>query len=303
MSLSISVPGKTFLAGEYLALNEGPALLLATAPRYELRVRKGVGLTSGLHNESPAGSLIQKHPIFFNQFDLEFLDPHLGRGGWGASSAQYLACFALLQGRADNLDIQQLLKTYREVAWRQQGMPPSGADLIGQLKGQITYFNKKKLQAITHPWPFKDLGYFLIPTGQKIPTHVHLASLKSVATEKLHDAFQMVYQGFADGDRSRFVQGLQAYAEELSRQSWVHSSTLVLLEEFRHVPGVLAAKGCGALGADVILVIVEKDKATLFEALLKNDGRSYFTGDHLSKGLHWEMQAPMEIEQIGRAHV
>ena len=34
----LSAPGKTFLVGEYVALAGGPSIVLATEPRFELRV-------------------------------------------------------------------------------------------------------------------------------------------------------------------------------------------------------------------------------------------------------------------------
>ncbi len=303
MSLTISVPGKSFLAGEYLALNGGPAILIATAPKFELRVRKGSGWSPGINQESPAGKLIKKHAAYFNQFDLEFIDPHLGRGGWGASTAQFLSCYALLQWQGSALveaeryfDTHKMVNTYRDLAWDGRGLPPSGADLVGQLKGGIAYFDKKRGQISNLKWNFADLDFFLIPTGQKVPTHEHLASLGTIDTESLELHLRLIYEGLQTTSKVTFIAGLNAYADELKRQNWVYPKTLELIEKYRAIPGVLSAKGCGALGADVVLAVVEKDKSVLFEALLKDEGQHYFAQDHLSNGLSLSVSGEMQIE-------
>ena len=304
MSLVLSVPGKTFLAGEYLALNGGPAILVATAPKFELRVRNGGGFTPGIHKDSPAGKLIRKHAPFFNQFDLEFMDPHLGRGGWGASTAQFLACYALLQWQKSAVldderyfDTHKMVNTYRDLAWNGKGLPPSGADLVGQLKGGITYFDRKRGQISKLKWNFIDLEFFLVSTGQKVPTHEHLASLGSISTDTLEMHLKLIQEGFQTGSKVTFIAGLNGYADELKRQNWVYPKTQELIDQFRSIPGVLSAKGCGALGADVVLAVVEKDKAVLFEALLKDEGRHYFTRDHVSNGLSLNVVGEININR------
>lgn len=303
MSITISVPGKSFLAGEYLALNGGPAILLTTAPKFELRVRKGSGWSPGIDQDSPAGKLIRKHASYFNQFDLEFIDPHMGRGGWGASTAQFLSVYSLLQWQSSALveaeryfDTHKMLHTYRDLAWDGRGLPPSGADLVGQLKGGIAYFDKQSGQLANLKWNFSDLEFFLVPTGQKVATHEHLASLGPISTENLEMNLRLVHEGFQTSSKVTFIAGLNAYADELRRRKWVHPKTLEMIEKFRSIPGVLAAKGCGALGADVVLIIVEKDKSVLFEALLKDESRQYFTRDHLSTGLSLVVNGEMQIE-------
>lgn len=306
MSLVLSIPGKSFLAGEYLALNGGPAILLATAPKFELRVRKGSGWSPGIHKDSPAGKLIQKHAAYFNQFDLDFYDPHLGRGGWGASTAQFLGCYALLEWQEaasiegeKYFDTHKLLSAYKDLAWDGTGLPPSGADIVGQLRGGLTYFDKKQGQITQLKWNFDDLEFFLIPTGYKVATHEHLKSLNIVATENLEVPLRKILEGLQAHNKELFVQGINAYAAELEMQKWVYSKTHELLQHYRSIPGVLAAKGCGALGADVILAVVEKEKSTMFEALLKNESKSYFTRHHLSNGLSLRIDGDIKIETQG----
>ena len=52
-------------------------------------------------------------------------------------------------------------------------------------------------------------------------------------------------------DSARFVGAMCGYADELERQALVHPDTGAILQRLDALPGVLARKGCGALGADV----------------------------------------------------
>ena len=313
MSLVIRVPSKSFFAGEYSALNGGPAIIVATAPRFELRVRAGAGFTMGIHKESPAGKLIQQHSLFFNQFDLEFFDPHMGRGGWGASTAQFLAAYRLLhwQGSADPEGDQEsyfdhenltspmvlgLLESYKQLAWDGRGLPPSGADLVGQLKGGITFFEKRQKLITSLKWAFSDLEFYLIPTGAKVATHHHLQELSGFNTDLLESSVRRVHRAFTSASQTDLIEGLHFISKELEDQHLVFQSTQEYLKSLNSIPGVLAAKGCGALGADVVLVVTQKSKSVLFEALLKDEKKPYFSRHHISKGLEIQVNGEMNIK-------
>ncbi len=311
MSLVISVPSKSFFAGEYSALNGGPAILVATAPRFELRVRAGAGWTTGFNKDSPAGKLIQQHSLFFNQFDLEFFDPHMGRGGWGASTAQFLAAYRLLhwQGSLDSgggshFDhekltypmIARMLETYKEVAWDGQGIPPSGADLVGQLKGGFTFFEKRQSLVTSLHWPFPDLEFYLIPTGEKVATHHHLQELKGFNTDVLETQIRRIQKALMNKNKLELIEGMHFISKELQDRHWVFEKTKEYLKYLNSIPGVLASKGCGALGADVVLAIVEKSQSILFEALLKDEKKPYFSRHHISKGLDIQVDSEIDIE-------
>ncbi len=311
MSLVISVPSKSFFAGEYSALNGGPAIIIATAPRFELRVRPGAGWTTGINKDSPAGKLIQQHSLFFNQFDLEFFDPHRGQGGWGASTAQFLAAYRLLhwQGSQDsdqesdfdheNLNypmVARMLESYKDMAWDGQGLAPSGADLIGQLKGGFTFFEKRQKLITSLKWPFSDLEFYLIPTGQKIATHHHLQDLAGFKTDILDSFVRRIQSAFIGENKSELIAGLHLVSKELQGRGWVFANTEEYLKVLSAIPGVVATKGCGALGADVVLALVEKSKAVLFEALLKEEKKPYFSRHHISKGLDLQVESEMTIE-------
>lgn len=279
MAMVFSIPGKTFLAGEYLALHEGPTLIFLSQPFFELKVEKGSGRVGGIHAESPAGLFIRKHQEYFNHLNLEFIDPYSGRGGFGASTAQFLGCYALWlykevqqQDMEKNLDFKHLLDAYYDVAWNGQGVRPSGADLVGQLKGSFTFFEKRKGLIAAKSWPFADLEFFLFHTGNKVATHEHLKNLGDFNSESLEKSFALIRESFDTQNSSLFVQGVNSYAQSLQDLKFTCEPTLKVLQDIRQIPGVMAVKGCGALGADVILAVTAKNQSQALKAYCENYG-------------------------------
>lgn len=293
MSLVFSVPGKTFLAGEYLALAGGPTLVFLSQPCFETEVSKGVGNVVGLHPESPAGIFISKHRDYFKNFDIQFRDAYAGKGGFGASTAQFLSVYAMWlhkeahqQDMEKYLDFKHLLEAYYDVAWNGQGQRPSGADLVGQLKGSLTFFEKRQGLISVTSWPFADLEFHLLHTGNKLATHEHLRTLPVFPTQGLESAFALIRESFDKQQSELFVEGIKSYAQELQKLNFTCEPTLKLLSEIRQIPGVQAAKGCGALGADVVLVVTAQGEAQEFTNYCEGKGLSLLSSsDKISLGL------------------
>lgn len=288
-SLVLSVPGKSFLAGEYLALIGGASLLFNSQPRFELAANPGSGAVVGIHPESPAGKLIQENKAFFSQYDLAFSDPHEGRGGWGASTAQFLMAFVLNEWRASceletlkSLSISRLLEAYWKYAWSGEGLRPSGADLVAQYKGSLCLFERRTGLVGVYSWTFAEIDFAFIPTGQKLATHEHLKTLGAFNEEPLERAMGSIQRALQNGDASEFVQGIRANAQALSELGFVASHTQALCQELLQKPGVLAAKGCGAMGADVVLVVYRKTSSDAF--------KNFVTSKDLSHGLEIQVK-------------
>jgi hypothetical protein len=74
------------------------------------------------------------------------------------------------------------------------------------------------------------------------------------------------------------------YQNELQKQNKTFDGTLKKLEILRKAKGVLAAKGCGALGADALLVVAEKNSD--LQAVFQNqDLQLIATENEISKGI------------------
>ncbi|OAI49535.1 hypothetical protein AYO45_06975 [Gammaproteobacteria bacterium SCGC AG-212-F23] len=269
MSKNNQAAGKTFIFGEYTALYGSPALILTTPPYFTLTTTPANTLTSNIHPESPAGKFIVANIDFFQHLHVEFSDPYLPVGGFGASTAQFLLVYALKHPTIK--DPKKLLLDYLEVAWDGTGNAPSGADLMAQYAGGITFFDKNKNILKSYPWPFPELEYGLIHTGNKIPTHTHLKKLPAFDRIALENIALHGINYFITANGTDWLESINHFADALDAQQLVAEHTLLLLDKLAACPDILAKKGCGALGADVILILFHKEKsANVLHFLKKN---------------------------------
>ena len=153
-----------------------PTLILNTEPRFELTVNITNTDTpckqQGIRVYSPAGKFLKLFQHDFMGYQLSFKDPHKGAGGFGASSAQFGMILILEQlakkQKHIHLDVSSILKFYHQCSWSGQGLSPSGADVIGQIMGDITYYYASDHQLKKLTWEFADIDFCLIRTGHKI---------------------------------------------------------------------------------------------------------------------------------------
>lgn len=257
--LEFSAPSKTFLLGEYLALIGGPTLVLNTQPRFKLVVtsyssEKSLSL---FHTNSPAQRYIKKHAGFFDQYQLEFHDPHQQLGGLGASSAQFFlvyACKNYLEGK--EINIHSLLAEYHDVC-SQGKYQPSGADVVAQFTGNLVYFDQNTATLEKFTWPFSTLSPVLIRTDNKISTHDYLDKIQQLDVEGLEIIVQNGHRALLHHDGESFSAAINQYGIKLAEKNLICSPNLKLLDKLKQHHAVVAAKGCGALGADIILALVK----------------------------------------------
>lgn len=302
MIAQYSVPAKTFLLGEYVITKGGPALLLSTAPRFILnvfqRTEGAPDFYQTFHPDSPAGKLIHRNQDFYNQFDLRFVDPYQGAGGLGASSAQFALLFAL-QTQANEMSpvvLEQALHTYLEVAWDQTGTPPSGGDVISQLTGGLCFYHPHKKIIEPLSWPFSTMDFCLIHTGNKISTHTYLRKLVDIDTENMADIVDDAVSALKNSDSNVFIKSINDYAELLKAKCWVAETTELLLEKIVGQQGVLAAKGCGAMGADIIFVLLEKKSRNNFTSWCSQQNMQIICiGQEIASGFEQKNCEPLPI--------
>lgn len=299
MIFQYSVPAKTFLLGEYVVTKGGPALLLSTSPRFILNVSSkkegGADVYKNIHPDSPAGKLIGRNKDFFGQFDLDFIDPYQGIGGLGASSAQFALLFALLMQVKDITPsfLENALGTYIDVAWDQTGTAPSGADVIAQLTGGLCFYHRDRGIVESLAWPFPAMDFCLIHTGNKMATHTYLRDLKEIDTGDMGDVAEDAHLGLKNSDAPLFIKAVNQYAELLKSRQWVTDLSEQLLKSIRLQPGVLAAKGCGAMGADIIFVLLDSASGDNFSAWCAEQNiKVICTSQGISHGLEQKTLAP-----------
>ena len=253
MALQLSIPSKTFVLGEYLALHGGPAIILTTNPRFELKASENKNLPTckqqiAVEDSSPAAKLLQHNACLFDKYIIQFIDPYNKRGGFGASSAEFILLSALKKHLChEKIDAFNLLHEYQQLSSHSKGMLASGADVVAQIYGQLCYFHKVEKKVETFSWPFSNLGYCLIHTGNKLLTHVYLETLKNFNTKQLE---KITLQGLAsikNKDSDVFIQSINNYAENLLSQKLVTKHSQKLIHDFAQHSEIVAVKGCGAM--------------------------------------------------------
>ncbi|MEY4617030.1 MAG: hypothetical protein RJB66_1990 [Pseudomonadota bacterium] len=293
----LSVGSKVFLLGEYQVLHGGAALVVNLEPRFKLVVTAGTGKIEGISESSPAGAYLAQEKHFFESFDLSFVDPHQGRGGFGASTAQ----LALLMGLRDGLecfksesqvefDLRKIHKKYLELATTKTGVPPSGADLLGQIRGGLVEVDVGGGKIQWQAWPFPQWDILFFATGAKQATHEHLSALNQIDLKILRSIYQSTMAAFKASESDLFLQGFKAYQKELAHCGWQASFTGSLLAKINLISGVFAAKGCGAMGADVLAVIVDKKSATSVAGQIESLGVKFIGGlEKRTEGFSYEV--------------
>lgn len=223
--MRISCPSKTFLVGEYAVISGGPALLLATPPCFS--------------------------------WDIEgFYDPYDNLGGFGASGAEFI----VQAKKLGTVDVWKVLDNYKK-----QGFSGSGADVVSQWMGGLVYFYAKEHIIQNMTWPFENLYVGLIHTGYKIKTHEHLQQLTQTNFSALDQIVLTCCESIKNKSQKLFLRSIVDYCQELDKLNLLSETTKILLNKLSENKIILAAKGCGAMGADVVLVIIEKQNKALFE--------------------------------------
>lgn len=272
--IQLSVPGKTFVVGEYLALKGGPSVLVCTEPRFVLNLfpkKSKADSPAVFHEQSPAGKFIKDHSKFFAHWDMEFHDPYGGIGGFGASTAQfalaYMAELIMREGELNSEDLKwdELLRDYHLYSYSGVGAPPSGADLIAQLTGGIALYDGRWINVQSVEWQFKDAGFLLFHTGQKLATHEHLKGELVIPVEQLRPVAQLATDSLSKNDLVALSTAVQSYGEILEKNGYQAPQSGAKLswlsQAARTSSGdspILASKACGAMGSDVLLVLYKK---------------------------------------------
>jgi mevalonate kinase len=282
-NLKISLPSKTFLLGEYAVLHGGTAIVLTHEPRFELKVSDSEEAACiGVSALSPAGQWLRRRSEKFQNLSIEFQDPYLGAGGFGASSAQFVGVYAI-----SNCDMDRGILRPRQIdpleAWTAyrslnhgDGQVPSGSDVVAQILGGVTLFCSTPARAQSRLWPFADLSIVLAATGQKIATHEHLRSRLPVS-DQIIEISEKARDAFLRTDVDSFCQAFKEFGIELERLQLATPHVRGLIAQISGEPGVVAAKGSGAMGADVLTVLCHKEAEGPISRRLVEMGLKPFT--------------------------
>jgi mevalonate kinase len=297
MTIRLSAPSKTFLTGEYAVLAGAPALIINTQPRFELVAQK-VGLVRdeailGIPPDSPADRWLKQREPLLQGWSLDFKDPHKGRGGFGASSAQFLLVHAFttyLQRSFEHWDEDagDLWNDYQTLT----KFSGSGADVLAQLSGGIARTELKPVETEAEDWPYPEIGFMILRTGKKVATHEHLRSVDRSKLTPLLPMAVSCYEAFDTEPSETFLSHVARYAKTLRELELQAPETLKMLSKFEAEEWCLVSKGCGAYGADTGIVFYPSESRREVMQFARTQGVEIAaTETDLSSGLEVHREA------------
>jgi hypothetical protein len=245
-----SFPSKTFLLGEYCVLEGAPALLLAHEPMFRAEFHPDPQAASPFQVGSPAARLSERLGLDPRRFS--FLDPHEGKGGFGASGAEFLAVArqdpAAPGSRSD-------FAWYAREAYLRLGDPGSGADLLVQAFAESSGLVSVGIGRHALEMLPARLGALvtLFRTGRKLPTHEHLRETGRASVRELCLYVEQARAACLAGNLEAFADAVKAFGGGLEKRGLLADHSAKALRGLGNGP--LAAKGCGAMGSDVLLVL------------------------------------------------
>lgn len=294
MQIQFKVPAKTFLLGEYLALEGGPSLVLTHEPNFNVTLQE---TPTQYHPDSPAGRWLALAPKNQSmQRRLKFFpkveDPFKKTGGFGSSTAEFIGAY--LSTWASETETANLPKNFNLFDFDQNGQAgfdkevlsrvslkklmgayidsvdrASGADLLAQLIGGVSYWVpfEQKLQRLSMVLP--NLSVAVLQLGKVANTYSSLRDFKGL-TKHDRKALETIVEEAVEALKHREENWLCAcinrWADHTATLGLVTEKTIALRRELLSIPGVFAAKGCGAMGADTVVVFASQQAIALIEA-------------------------------------
>ncbi len=262
---TVTVPSKIMILGEYGVLVGQPAILATFSPRFAMGPEETLPYRPD--PRSPSGKLLRDAGIDLERGDWSrWSDPFSGRGGFGGSTAEYLAASLLLAGEHWKGSSAELKSVWR--GYRAHSAPstvtfarPSGADLIAQACGGTTEFwidpeGKPQFRAVKLPVRLEIFSAAQKPE-RKVRTHDHLGSLGKWDPTFSERCGAIVGRALGAGSARAIGLELNQYEAALAAEGLVHPEALKDARALRGMRGVLGVKGCGALLSDAVIVAVD----------------------------------------------
>lgn len=245
---SFSFPSKTFVVGEYAVLHAPvEALLLCHSPHFHSTFTPGPA-KNPFHPMSPAGKWLAQNPA---PGEITFSDPHQGAGGFGGSGAEFLSAWM-----ATRFDSKIDRATLAWAAWESaSAFPGSGADILVQAWGMnredafLTQVNLRR-HTIKNKGPVRGGKLALFHTGKKFETHAQVLDFPL----PLEELCQIAQRAADSKDFPSLAREIQLYGDALAGAGLLAPHSAEALNNLKGTAKVLASKGCGAMGADVLLV-------------------------------------------------
>lgn len=258
--IRIDIPAKTFFLGEYSVLRGKSALVLTHGPVFIFKFLKKQNGKLNFHPDSLAGKISKKYQDSIENYIVEVADPYNGIGGLGLSSAEFIAAWMFVDHVVNDdapIILSFLMEDFFELT-NVEKIKPSGVDIIAQCQSKcFNKINSKNIRFESINWPFKDYGVVLFHTLNHCSTHKHLSTIEKVPDELLL-ASDYGIKSIENKDLDGLIYHINKFVDIQNQAGLLAEKTKDYISLLNKEAGVLAAKGCGAMGEDVIAVIVDK---------------------------------------------
>jgi mevalonate kinase len=258
--IRIDVPAKTFFLGEYSVLRGKNALVLTHGPVFIFKFLKKQNGKLNFHPNSLAGKISKKHQDSIGNYIVEVSDPYNGIGGLGLSSAEFIAAWMFVDHIVNDdapIILSFLMEEFFELT-NLETIKPSGVDIVAQCQSKcFNKINSKNIRFESVNWPFKDYGIVLFHTLSHCSTHDHLSKIQKIPDELLF-ASDSGIKSLENNNLDALVYYINKFVDIQNQAGLLAQKTKDYIKLLNKENGVIVAKGCGAMGADVIAVIVDK---------------------------------------------
>ncbi len=215
------------------------------------------------HPESLSALWIKKNIDLFSNVSITSSNPHKNKRGFGLSSAEFICVYLwshLKNGcTLEDIDLHETWTHYRNLSHGQNAIP-SGADVLSQWVGGVCLFSSQPFNVRSLTWPIWDLSFTLIRTGDDLKTWKHLKDLRETTFPKLKKYASQAFDAIEKKDMDLFIKLINNYESTLRQNNLVAPVTSEMLKKLKQNKNILAAKGCGAMGAEVVCVFFNKNK-------------------------------------------
>lgn len=290
--MSLIIPGKTFLVGEYSALVGGSVLGLATGPGFQINYSSHTTAVQDFSMNSPAGLYVKDHSSQFENLKIDIVDGFAPHGGFGKSTAEFLSVEIKLGTKTTSKNFEAVREKYVRYS-QKSGAEVSGLDLAIQYFGGVTHFDSQSEHYGSGPWAYPDHDFLLVSTGHKVKTHEHIQTLSKPTLLELKPIAQEAIASYFK-DISEFIAALKIWSSHLEQLGFLTKESKELKSKLESDPDILCVKPCGAMGADVLFVLCEKEKS---QALQKKIHDMKLKIQATSKDLMAGVQSNLKLDE------
>jgi hypothetical protein len=137
----------------------------------------------------------------------------------------------------------------------------------------------------------------------KVATHAHLQNLKLSDTSEFETLAYEAFESIILKNPDDFVESIVRFSALLRAHKLALPESIEIQDWLKKCPQVMAVKGCGALGADVIMTVVPMKAAAAFQSYIAEKKLEVVSRlSQMSVGLkvdemtHDELQSKFESE-------